>query len=555
MVYLAQNNIKSKREREVKSQFIKGVIATGVVALTACGIKDAVEDAVADVSSEMNSTLAEASRTVDGLLEDQDLRDSAMTLLKAVMPDSIAVSSVLNGDLDQEGYSSKISRLDSVLSRASRESDPIRGVQGCLRALPRNLKQWQSPQCYGPSLAYDPEEHPDKNGIPAMGNQLPSGDLGIWEELHNDKQACAAAKLNQLSRNTAIYSDLATGSLAMMVCVSAFAGDTLPGPGNILDVMPIINKVQEKAKFRSQGMDLEVATIKNNDGLFEISLSGVFFDKKFSVNTAHDPSENSGVISVVSENHHGDENATNQNQEPQDTNLQPRDPMNEAPKPVQLDETLKPAPLLAMGDPNCQPYNGQRVGWRVASLKYSRVAGETSYRMINSAQESESDAKSAIQASGEVSTNCDDFIGDLNIVQATQSVGSGEMAFGWQAGSGDGYLRVFNATTSGDQGTAWFGYSPHETETVSELLTIDRMICNWAGVGSQRSGQQFLQMQEMQLAEGIWAPTQSKISYAPTNSCSMDEADQEDVFPTVDWDITQHDLAPMSDYTFSVPRL
>ena len=146
-------------------------------------------------------------------------------------------------------------------------------------------------------------------------------------------------------------------------------------------------------------------------------------------------------------------------------------------------------------------------------------------------------------------------VAHLNIVQATQSVGSGEMAFGWQAGSGDGYLRVFNATTSGDQGTAWFGYSPHETETVSELLTIDRMICNWAGVGSQRSGQQFLQMQEMQLAEGIWAPTQSKISYAPTNSCSMDEADQEDVFPTVDWDITQHDLAPMSDYTFSVPRL
>lgn len=516
--------------------------------LTACGVKDSIEDKVEEAKSAINSTLAEAERTAEGLLEDPELRDSAMTQLKTLIPDSLAVSSILASSGEDDSYMGKVARLDSVLSRASRETDPIKGIKGCLKALPRDINQMGSPLCYGPSLNYNPDNHPDNNGGQSMGGQLPGGDLGIWEATHGQGQACAAAKLNQLSRNAAVYADLGTGSLAMMICVSAFAGDTLPGPGNSLDIGPLLAKINSKADFGGEGIELSVAKVLNNEGVFEIDLEGTFHDKQFSVSTQHDPELNEGVISVISEEVHGGANQPNQQpQQPNDPNQQPQEPVN-------------PAPLQAMGEPmmtnGCQPQEGGMGGWRVATLKYSREAGSTKYRMITSAQASEASAQAALQANGEASTHCDHFMGDLNVVQAHQDVDGGDMAFGWQAGSGDGFLRVFNATTEGSTGTAWFGYAPHEEEEISTLLTIDRMICNWAGVGNQRSGQpDLIQMQEMSRgSDGQWEPTQSKIHYAPTNSCDMDGVDQADVFPDITWDVSTNDLAPRSSYTFNVPQ-
>ncbi len=512
-------------------QFYKKMSLVGIASLAmtlgACGIiedtQDSLEQKVSELEGAINSTLADAKRDANGLLEDASLRDSALSRLKDILPDSLAVSSVLEGGDSEDGYLTKISRLDSVLSRASRETDPIKGIQGCMRALPRNLNQMNSPSCYGPSLDYNPDNHPDNNGgggtSPGNQNMLPGGDLGIWDANAQNGQACAAAKLNQLSRNASKYSDLATGSMAMMVCVAAFAGDTLPGPGETLDISNLLAQLESKAQFSLQGMNLSQAKVTNLEGSFKISLEGTYREQKFSVNATHSPTDKKGVISVVS--------GSDQIDQP----LQPLQPNNDC-----------------MGG-----FSGS--SWRVASLKYQRSTDGIAYRMISSAQSSQSEALDAITASGEVSTDCKTFAGDLNVVQSEAGVNGGSMGFGWQAGSGDGFLRVFNATTRSDVGTAWFGYSPHTSESIKDMLTIDRMICNWAGTGNDKNGQSdLLQMQKMErLNDREWTATESKINYAPTNSCSMGGVAQADVFPSITWDVSTHGLATKSEYDFVMP--
>lgn len=69
--------------------------------------------------------------------------------------------------------------------------------------------------------------------------------------------------------------------------------------------------------------------------------------------------------------------------------------------------------------------------WRVASLKYQRSTDGIAYRMISSAQSTQSEALAAITASGEVSADCKTFAGDLNVVQSEAGVNGGSMGFGW----------------------------------------------------------------------------------------------------------------------------
>lgn len=108
-----------------------------------CGLiedtQESIEAKAMKLVESINSTLSEAKHDADGLLEDASLRDSALALLINMLPDSLAVSSVLEGGDSEDGYLTKISRLDSVMSLASRETDPIKGIPGCMRALPKDL--------------------------------------------------------------------------------------------------------------------------------------------------------------------------------------------------------------------------------------------------------------------------------------------------------------------------------------------------------------------------------------------------------------------------------
>lgn len=51
--------------------------------------------------------------------------------------------------------------------------------------------------------------------------------------------------------------------MAMMVCVAAFAGDTLPGPGETLDISNLLVQLESKAQFSEQGMNLSQAKVTN----------------------------------------------------------------------------------------------------------------------------------------------------------------------------------------------------------------------------------------------------------------------------------------------------
>lgn len=489
---------------------------------------DKAQKAVDEAKASLNQQLAKASRSADGLIEDPALRDSALAKLKDLIPDSLAIASNLSTGSDS--YTAKLSQLQKALVIAKGTGASSADLATCLAALPKAMVMANNPNCYGPSLSFDPSKHPDQTGISGPGsnnNTLPPYDLGLWQATEGD-QACAAAKMNQLTTNASYYADLAVGSMAMMVCAAGFQGDTIPGDGKALDLSKRLNQIP------SAGIKIDTALISHEGNQYHIVIKGVLNQDSVRIETKHTPSTGVGVIAVRSKS--GNTQA------------------------------------------------GMNSPYRSTSVKYSQKASEISYRLASAAygsggapQNSTNNAlnnwmQSIDPSSLELNIDPSQWSGDLNLIQASFNAQNSKVAYGWQAGSGDGMLRVFNAETQGTTGTAWFGFSPSCTpgsqtmagttscntnpikvDQLDKLLKIDRMICNWAGPGNQHSGQKLIQRQKMALSGNVWTPTESKLRYAPTNNCTVDDAS---VFPTLG-KLNPHEMLSLdlNNYNFSVPLL
>lgn len=111
--------------------------------------------------------------------------------------------------------------------------------------------------------------------------------------------------------------------------------------------------------------------------------------------------------------------------------------------------------------------------------------------------------------------------------------GAGNYLFAWQAGIQDSNARMFavNTTYNGSSEQrdmkAFFGFSPN-MGTTSNAQQMGALICNWAGPGLNHSPTHSLfQSQTLTLPASAtdWnfptnASTNSKIHFAPTNTCS-----------------------------------
>lgn len=495
-----------------------------LVGLQSC-IWDSAKKAVDDAKASINQQIADAKRSADGLIEDPALRDSALNKLRDLIPDSLAIASNLNAG--SESYSAKLATLQNALNIAKGTGTSSADLAMCLAAMPKIKTQINNPNCYGPSLNFDPSKHPDQNGINVQQqNQLPAFDLGLWTATENG-QACAAAKMNQLTSNASYYADLAVGSMAMMVCAAAFQGDTIPGDGKVLNLSSRLNQIQ------GAQVKIDTALISHEGDTYHIVLKGVLNNDSVRIESKHNPSSGAGVIAVLSK----------------------------------------------LGQSN---NGGLDFPYRATSVKYNQKSKQISYRLASAQYGNPAGAqnantavqnwKNSIQASTlELNIDPSTWSNDLNLIQASFDGQNSKVAYGWQAGAGDGMLRVFNAQTQGNTGTAWFGFSPTCTNgnsmpgsqscstnpisvtQLDQLLKIDRMICNWAGPGNNHTGQKLVQKQTMQLSGTQWTPIESKIRYAPTNSCTVTDAQ---VFPTLGA-VNPHELLSLdaSNYDFSVPLL
>lgn len=457
-------------------------------------------------------------------------------------------------------YQSKVAAIAAVLS-----IDASGNIADCAGAI--NLTPVSSPQpdCYGPDLYYS-NNHPDNaTGPGACADfqtitdstvgadcSFPSGDAGLWLPTFDGGEACAAAKLNNIVGQASEKIDLAMGVEAMLICAAKVSGKGVPAKGSEITLTSeatqavsegltiTLAKISREANDTSTGLSVYVSDITGT-----ISSQGGVPAKDFTLRFKHIP-----------------ENA---------------------------DNSIYTGLLTIITDPNSNDPNMSSMK-DVISVLYGSSSSSLNYRMRLATFCSSTDTTIYFGTNGEVTelannvgsqSDCagaskNGWVGGFNesIAEIDTTNGIGKLAFGWQAGQGDGFLRTFNVETKSDgTGTAYFGFTKnaltpeHTSGRTDGDLAIDGMICNWSGPNFDHdpSNNSLVQMQTLTKdSSGVWIPNQNKISFAPTNSCSVTTGSDGSDFKFGD-DITEytsktspftHNLASMTvDYNFLVPQV
>jgi len=454
------------------------IILTSALFITSCDAVEKLEeecDAGDETACEILGTIAEA---ID------ELEDA--------VPADLVLSSAFE---DEVGFSisDKQERIEEALDPEVIERD---GLAACLRALPPPPPV-RDPVCYGPRMDY--ANHPDwtsGNNPPADG-QLPSGDLGIWldtEPTQSDAGTapCSAVKMNELVSKAIHNVDMATGSVAMMMCAAAHERISSPkNAGDVLDFSTVLNKVPNTpftittaTLERVDATTLKTVFVASHDGGSNHRLG------ELTIRTTHNSSTRSGLVQIERQPQ-GDTTTTRV------TSARYR-PNPSAPETLQL---------------------------RVQQGRFLN-ASNTSYF------DTEGDVKL-----GPITGNPNRNIEDTHIVIAefTPTTGAQTVAYGWNAGGSDSHYRVFNAEAASTTANAWYGYVPNPyavngSTTVGETPNLDLsdidagMICNWAGPGNSHTVTSYLQHQSMtKSSQNLWEVTaaNSLIKYVPTVACDI----------------------------------
>lgn len=417
---------------------------------------------------------------------------AAIEELEDAVPEDLNFASAFE---DATGYltDDKSNRLDEALDPAVIERD---GLAACLRALPPPPPV-RDPVCYGPRMDYT--NHPDwTSGTPAADGQLPSGDLGIWldtEPTQSDAGTvpCAAAKMNELVSKAIHNIDMATGSVAMMMCAAAHERISAPrNNGDVLNFASVLNQVPNSP------FTITTATLERIDAN---TLKTVFV-------ADHDAGSNNrlGELTIT----------TTHNQETQIGLVQiERDLDSPADTVIATSARYRP-----------KPNDTDTIQVQVLQSRFNTT-------LITDFYDSDGDVKL-----GPITGTSPRSIEDTNYFVAEFSPDSDAqtIAYGWNAGGNDTHYRVFNAEADSTTADAWYGYVPNPYQnggstTVGETPNLDLsestagMICNWAGPGNSRTVTSYLQHQNLTKNgsdEWIMGSGGSLIRYVPTVACDLD---------------------------------
>lgn len=343
-------------------------------------------------------------------------------------------------------------------------------ASACVINLPTLQSFGQRANCYGPSVNYT--SHPDGSG----GNgQFPSGDLGLWSTTETGGVACAAAQMNKLVETASSYIDLSMGLSASVICLARVNAISVPSEGSTVDLTTIVNTALTDA---SLGISVSSVTAKQEDGAMKlILLASLPGSKSLSLNLKH--KETSSTVSkgqvwgIVSDS--GGKNAF--------------------------------------------------------TLGYNKASGRLNAEMYAGQYSSSTADNSILSSSGVIAPTI--FSGNMNhaLFNLSTTDGSGQVSYAWQAGSGDGFTRVFNvfveSISNSRSGCGYFSYGPAFSSTLSSNTnSFTRFICNWAGPGNNRNNTSFngyAQKQCFEESSGKLTPIsgQSYIDYAPINDCQI----------------------------------
>jgi hypothetical protein len=351
--------------------------------------------------------------------------------------------------------------------------------------------------CYGPALDYS--GHPDASGGPDSG-QLPTGDLGIWQETQDDEdadgvaEACAAAQLNARMEGME-----PRNKAALMVLAAVYAQHEDDGTTDISAHLPS-------------------GVTASNDSL---TVSGDISQIQIELNYDHDTSGTDESIELTMLHYQSSSDAFD----------------NEGLLNVSVEDTFNGG--------NCGP--GENDILRYNSVHYVQSSANAIALQVREANACAAGASAFAEpveavntgVTGQVldpdagwSDNFSVFTAEFDPTPDSTGELEGRFTFAWQAGNGDSHSRILNVGLSaGVGGESWFGFGDRvqEVTAVDEFGVIQGMICNWAGPGSDHSPQDYAQRQHLSLdtTVGFYVPSNSgasDITYAPTNSCLYDDS-------------------------------
>lgn len=465
------------RECPTRFKFTLGLLTTSLLFLSSCDTEQLEEDCAAG-----DETACQILETISAAVEE----------LEDAVPSDLTLASAFE---DAVGYSvsDKQGRLDEALDPDVIERD---GLAACLRALPPPPPV-RDPICYGPRMDY--VNHPDfVSGQPAATGQLPQGDLGIWldtEPTQSDAGTapCSAVKMNELMSKAIHNIDMATGSVAMMMCAAAHERISAPrNNGDILNFADILNEVPNSP------FTITTATLERIDAN---TLKSVL------VADHNGGNENRmGLLSITTSHNH----ATR-------TGL------------VQIERTPQQGgnDRLVVTSARYQPDVSDETTLQLRVQQGRFLTSETDY------YDTQGDVKLG-PISGNPNRNIEDT--HLLLAEFTSTTGEQKVAYGWNAGGNDSHYRVFNAEADTTTADAWYGYVPNPygpsgSTTVGDTPDLDLsdtdagMICNWAGPGNNHNVNTYLQHQSMTKdGQDRWILTNngSLIQYVPTVACDLD---------------------------------
>jgi hypothetical protein len=383
--------------------------------------------------------------------------------------------------------------------------------------LPLNgfFKTYTAANCYGPQVKYlNHNDGPDAS--PAL---LPSGDVGMWLDRNGDQVTgtpCAAAQLNALVDPIKSRANASLMLGARMVAL-AVAGTGLPVANTSSALTSSFQTYLDSVVPSDTTANVTLAAITNNgSGSFTYQWR-VSFTKGANVMwllvklTHNNTSAGfTGVLQYAVSNLGANTQATAN---------------------CALTKKLAVAGTLRYTKTSASQvdFSSREAPYCVNSASdlvtdFSTWVSLDANNELDPAKTTSTDTKGWHQDGGGFKR----FAASFN-----PSTGAGNYLFAWQAGVGDSHSRMFavntayNSTSEARDLKAFFGFAP-KMSTTSNPGRIGELICNWAGPGNNQSpSHNRFQSQTLNLSSTAtdWtfptgASTDSKIKFAPTNSCN-----------------------------------
>ncbi len=351
------------------------------------------------------------------------------------------------------------------------------------------------PSCYGPELDYT--DHPD--ATPPESGTMPTGDVGIWNELEG-AEACAAAQLNHLVDSVGVLVDSAVQIFASAACSLNVNGQSLPLIGQTIDLTSAFQSLVTQNGIAGVTVTAVSLARAANDGdgnaVYDFAFTGEVTD-----------GTNTRAVELFLRH-------------------VPLDAQNATYKgKLSFSYAFTDGGGGSQADAGSVLYHksaATALTYRLQQANYVANPGLTADPL--SAVDRDIDP-TIIQQDDSTTGWANNF--NYALFSLDPQTGAGSYAYAWSAGQNDSNTRAFNATvTSGAagerSGCAYFGYGP-QAKLDTNLGRIDGMICNWAGPNNDHTPQDLVQRQCVEVGtDGVYASAAApapKILYAPTNSC------------------------------------